>query len=42
MLILGLGLILLGLVLMLIRRSVQPAFFRGETLKHDTPVLIVD
>lgn len=41
-LILGLGLILLGLVLMLIWRSVQPAFFRGETLKHDTPVLIVD
>ena len=41
-LILGLGLILLGLVLMMIWRSVQPAFFRGETLKHDTPVLIVD
>jgi len=41
-LILGLGLILLGLVLMLIWRSVQPAFFRGETLRHDTPVLIID
>lgn len=41
-LILGMGLIVLGLVLMLIWRSVQPAFFRGETLQHDTPVLIVD
>lgn len=41
-LVLGLGLILLGLALMLIWRSVQPAFFRGETLRHDTPVLIVD
>ena len=33
------GLILLGLVLMMIWRSVQPAFFRGETLRHDTPVV---
>ncbi len=38
-LVLGLGLIVLGLVLMLIWRSVQPAFFRGETLLHDTPVV---
>ena len=42
-LVLGLGLIVLG------RRadaascaSVQPAFFRGETLRKDTPVLVVD
>jgi hypothetical protein len=41
-LILGLGLILLGLALMLIWRSVQPAFFRGETLLHDTPVVTAD
>ncbi len=41
-LILGMGLIVLGLVLMLIWRSVEPAFFRGETLRQDTPVVIVD
>lgn len=39
-LILGLGLILLGLVLMLVWRSVQPAFFHGETLQHDTATVI--
>lgn len=39
-LVLGLGLILLGLVLMLIWRSVQPAFFHGETLRRDTPVIV--
>ena len=41
-LILGLGMILLGVVFMLIMRAVQPAFFRGETLRKDTPVLVVD
>ncbi|MGZ8802392.1 MAG: APC family permease [Mycobacterium sp.] len=41
-LILGLGLILVGLVVMLIMRARQPAFFRGETLRKDTPVLIVE
>jgi amino acid transporter len=41
-LILGLGLILLGIVFMLIMRASQPAFFRGETLRKDTPILIVD
>jgi amino acid transporter len=41
-LILGLGLILVGVALMLIRRAQEPAFFRGETLRKDTPVLIVD
>jgi amino acid transporter len=39
-LVLGLGLILVGLVLMLVWRSRQPAYFRGETLRTDTPVLI--
>jgi amino acid transporter len=39
-LVLGLSLIVLGLVLMLIWRSVQPAFFRGETLHKDTPVVV--
>ena len=40
-LVLGLGLILLGAVLMLIIRIRQPAFFRGETLRRDTPSLII-
>jgi amino acid transporter len=39
-LVLGLGLILLGLTLMLIWRSIQPAFFRGETLVHDSATAI--
>jgi len=41
-LILGLGLIILGFVLMLVWRSRDPAFFRGETLRHDTPVIVAD
>ncbi|MCH9721948.1 MAG: amino acid transporter, partial [Actinomycetia bacterium] len=41
-LVLGLGLILLGLVLMFAWRAVQPEFFRGETLRKDTPAVIVD
>jgi amino acid transporter len=41
-LILGLGLILLGLVFMLWWRAIEPAYFRGETLRKDTPVLIID
>ncbi|MBX7434591.1 APC family permease [Mycobacterium sp. Y57] len=41
-LILGLGLIVVGLVFMLIMRARQPAFFRGQTLRKDTPVLVVD
>ena len=36
MLILGLGLILVGLVFMAIMRVRQPAFFSGETLKHES------
>jgi amino acid transporter len=40
--ILGIGLILSGLVLMAIQRAKDPAFFRGETLKKDTPALIVE
>jgi hypothetical protein len=35
-LILGLGLILVGLVFMAIMRVRLPAFFRGETLKHES------
>ena len=40
-LILGLGLILIGVVFMLIWRAKAPAFFRGETLRRDTPSLII-
>ena len=35
-LILGVGLILIGLVFMFIMRARQPAFFRGETIKHES------
>jgi hypothetical protein len=35
-LILDLGLILAGLVIMAILRVRQPAFFRGETLRHES------
>ena len=41
-LILGLGLIVLGVFFMLLMRARQPAFFRGETLRKDTPVVVVD
>lgn len=41
-LILGLGLILIGLVFMFAMRASQPAFFLGETLRKDTPVLVLD
>ncbi len=33
---LGLGLILAGVVVMLVIRARQPAFFRGETIKHES------
>ncbi|TKV59242.1 APC family permease [Nakamurella flava] len=39
--VIGVGLIVLGAVLMLVLRARQPAFFRGETLRKDTPSLIV-
>ncbi|WP_028936027.1 APC family permease [Pseudonocardia spinosispora] len=38
---LGLGLLLLGAVLMVVWRLRAPAFFTGETLRRDTPALIV-
>ncbi len=41
-LVLGLGLIVVGLVFMLWQRARDGAFFRGETLAHDTPSLIVE
>ncbi len=36
----GIGSLAVGIVLMLLWQLKQPAFFRGETLKHDTPVLV--
>jgi len=39
--ILGVGLILFGVVLMIVWRIKEPAFFKGKTLKRDTPALIV-
>jgi hypothetical protein len=39
--ILAVGLLLLGVVLLLVWRWRNPAFFRGETLRHHTPALIV-
>ena len=41
-LILGLGLILVGVFLMLYLRRRHPAFFRGETLRRDTPAFVAD
>jgi amino acid transporter len=40
--VLGVGLILFGVVLMAICRAQNPAFFKGETLKTDTPALIIE
>ncbi|MEV0670852.1 APC family permease [Mycobacterium sp. NPDC050441] len=36
----GFGVLILGAVLMMIWRSRSPEFFRGETLRHDTPSLV--
>jgi amino acid transporter len=38
----GIGLLLLGAVLMFVWRARHPEFFRGETLKVDTPSLVFD
>jgi amino acid transporter len=40
--ILAVGILALGAVLMLIWRAKEPAFFKGEVLKHDTPSLVLD
>ncbi len=41
-LILGLGLIVVGLAFMAWQFTRDPAYFKGETLKRDTPALVVD
>ena len=40
--ILDVGALLIGLVLMFIMQTVQPAFFRGETLSRDSPTLVTE
>ena len=40
--VLGVGVLLLGVVVMFAWQAKAPAFFRGETLKHDTPTLLVE
>jgi amino acid transporter len=40
--VLGVGVLLLGLVVMFVWQARSPAFFRGETLKKDTPTLVVE
>ena len=40
--VLGVGALLLGVVVMFAWQARQPAFFRGETLKKDTPALVVE
>ncbi|WP_285249057.1 APC family permease [Pseudarthrobacter sp. efr-133-R2A-89] len=39
--ILGVGILALGAVVMLVMSRTHPGFFRGETLKKDTPALVV-
>lgn len=38
----GVGVLLLGVVLMLLWQRRAPAFFRGETLRQDTPALVLE
>lgn len=36
----GIGALVLGVILMFVYRAVSPAFFRGETLNKETPILV--
>jgi uncharacterized membrane protein SpoIIM required for sporulation len=40
--VLGIGALLLGVVVMFWWQARSGAFFRGETLNHDTPALVVE
>jgi amino acid transporter len=40
--VIGIGLLLAGAVLMLVWRARHPEFFRGQTLRVDTPSLVLD
>jgi hypothetical protein len=39
--VLGVGILALGAVFMLIMAKLRPGFFRGETIRKDTPALVV-
>ena len=39
---LDVGILLLGVILMFTMQTFRPAFFRGETLNHDTPTLVTE
>ena len=39
--VLGIGILALGVVFMLIMARLRPGFFRGETIRQDTPALVV-
>jgi amino acid transporter len=39
--ILGIGILALGVVIMLVAAKLHPGFFRGETIRKDTPALVV-
>jgi hypothetical protein len=39
--ILGVGILALGAVFMAVMARVRPGFFQGETLRKDTPALVV-
>ena len=36
----GIGALLVGVILMVVYRFINPPFFKGETLNKDTPVLV--
>jgi amino acid transporter len=40
--VLGVGVLLVGVIVMFVWQARSPAFFRGETLKQDTPSLIAE
>jgi amino acid transporter len=39
---LGVGVVLVGVILMYVTQHHMPAFFRGDTLNRETPVLVLD
>jgi hypothetical protein len=39
--VLGIGILALGAVVMAVMARVSPGFFRGETIRRDTPALVV-
>jgi amino acid transporter len=39
---LGVGVVLVGVILMYVTQHYMPAFFRGDTLNRETPVLVLD